>query len=437
MIVCAAANPSVDRLFEVERLRPGQRAPPRAVRAGGRRQRAERRPGRRDPGRGGAGRRDPGRACRPVARAGELERTGISARGGLGGRRVAVVALGRRPRGGGHDRVLRARRRDDGTRPGSEFVDAAAAVSARGRLDERSRDRCRPAPRPTATSCCDSACPSAADTVEGDRPRSDGLVKLNAGEAGQVTGVATGTAERGALPRRSSLHSGGGAGAVTRGPAGAVLVLAGRRRPSPGRWTRPGAYPVGSGDSFLAGLVVARAAGADWDDALAAGARGRRGERGRARGGLLLARSTPSGWPSAGDRHAASDAERRCRRRTRGRRRGRSRAAATCPAPAALRARARRDRPTALGDRDRRGGGAPATDPCTITSLPSGSTTRRQIEAPGGGRRRPPGQEPLGAHAQHDLAVGARRAYGMRDRAGRKDARADDPRHRGSSAGCR
>jgi fructose-1-phosphate kinase PfkB-like protein len=31
----------------------------------------------------------------------------------------------------------------------------------------------------------------------------------------------------------------------------------------------PGAYPVGSGDSFLAGLVVARATGAGWDDALA------------------------------------------------------------------------------------------------------------------------------------------------------------------------
>ena len=31
-----------------------------------------------------------------------------------------------------------------------------------------------------------------------------------------------------------------------------------------------GSYPVGSGDAFLAGLVVALAAGAGWGDALAA-----------------------------------------------------------------------------------------------------------------------------------------------------------------------
>jgi len=30
----------------------------------------------------------------------------------------------------------------------------------------------------------------------------------------------------------------------------------------------PGRYPVGSGDSFLAGLVVARERGAGWEDAL-------------------------------------------------------------------------------------------------------------------------------------------------------------------------
>ena len=99
--------------------------------------------------------------------------------------------------------------------------------------------------------------------------RADGIdagpavVKLNEAEAG--------AGAEGALPAARTLHErSGGAAIVTRGREGAVLVTPDGAAMA-GRLDADGAYPVGSGDAFLAGLVVALDGGADWPDALRAG----------------------------------------------------------------------------------------------------------------------------------------------------------------------
>ncbi|HEX3330063.1 MAG TPA: PfkB family carbohydrate kinase [Gaiellales bacterium] len=88
------------------------------------------------------------------------------------------------------------------------------------------------------------------------------VVKLNEAEAG-VGADGAGAAAR-ALHERS-----GGAAIVTRGRDGAVLVTPDGTA-MVGRLDAEGAYPVGSGDAFLAGLVVALDGGAGWPDALRA-----------------------------------------------------------------------------------------------------------------------------------------------------------------------
>ena len=89
------------------------------------------------------------------------------------------------------------------------------------------------------------------------------VVKLNESEAGVGAGGAVAAARQ--LHERS-----GGAAIVTRGRAGAVLVTPDGAAMT-GRLDADGAYPVGSGDAFLAGLVVALDGGADWPEALRAG----------------------------------------------------------------------------------------------------------------------------------------------------------------------
>jgi 1-phosphofructokinase family hexose kinase len=90
------------------------------------------------------------------------------------------------------------------------------------------------------------------------------VVKLNAAEAAQATGLGHPHAAATELHRRS-----GGAAIVTRGEEGAVLVAPDGERLE-GRTPTAGPYPVGSGDAFLAGLVVALDRGADWHDAFRA-----------------------------------------------------------------------------------------------------------------------------------------------------------------------
>ena len=68
--------------------------------------------------------------------------------------------------------------------------------------------------------------------------------------------------------------------------------------PARGPDRRAGAYPVGSGDAFLAGLVVALDRGAGWPEALAAGARRGRGQRRAARGGARSTELEPRSSPS-------------------------------------------------------------------------------------------------------------------------------------------
>jgi fructose-1-phosphate kinase PfkB-like protein len=105
---------------------------------------------------------------------------------------------------------------------------------------------------------------SAFDSREQGIAARPALVKVNAVEAAQLTGTAD------ALDAARMLHeAGGGAAIVTRGRDGAVMVAPDGSALA-GDADADGSYPVGSGDAFLAGLVVALDAGAGWDDALRA-----------------------------------------------------------------------------------------------------------------------------------------------------------------------
>ena len=95
------------------------------------------------------------------------------------------------------------------------------------------------------------------------------IVKLNAAEAAHATGVDTADAA-GARAAAAELHRRSGSAAlVTRGEEGAVLVTPDGTLLE-GRTAAAGLYTVGSGDAFLAGLVVALDGGAGWPDALRA-----------------------------------------------------------------------------------------------------------------------------------------------------------------------
>jgi 1-phosphofructokinase family hexose kinase len=103
---------------------------------------------------------------------------------------------------------------------------------------------------------------TALDSRAGGIDAGPAVVKLNEAEAG--------AGAEGALPAARALHErSGGAAIVTRGRKGAVLVTPDGEAMA-GRVDADGAYPVGSGDAFLAGLVVALDRGAGWPDALRA-----------------------------------------------------------------------------------------------------------------------------------------------------------------------
>ena len=107
------------------------------------------------------------------------------------------------------------------------------------------------------------------DTREAGLDGRPAIVKLNATEAATATSVDT-SDEAGALTAAAALHDRtGGAAIVTRGEDGAVMVAPEGGRFA-GRVDTRGSYPVGSGDAFLAGLVVALDAGAGWFEALRA-----------------------------------------------------------------------------------------------------------------------------------------------------------------------
>jgi fructose-1-phosphate kinase PfkB-like protein len=95
------------------------------------------------------------------------------------------------------------------------------------------------------------------------------VVKVNASEAGQLTGRPVRTADNALAAARQLHEATAGAAIVTLGRDGAVLVDP-QGNASAGSIAAEGRYPVGSGDAFLAGLVVALDGGAAWDDALRA-----------------------------------------------------------------------------------------------------------------------------------------------------------------------
>jgi 1-phosphofructokinase family hexose kinase len=106
------------------------------------------------------------------------------------------------------------------------------------------------------------------DSLEAGVEARPALVKLNAEEAALVTGGAGGQ-DRAVAAARALQEATGGTAIVTRGAEGAVLV-APEGAALAASVDAQGPYPVGSGDAFLAGLVVALDAGAGWRDALAA-----------------------------------------------------------------------------------------------------------------------------------------------------------------------
>jgi 1-phosphofructokinase family hexose kinase len=99
-------------------------------------------------------------------------------------------------------------------------------------------------------------------------PAGPDIVKVNASEASDVIGspVTTGSAPAAAVALRS--RSGGkGAAVLTLGADGAVAAIGDKQWR--GRSDVRGPYSVGSGDAFLAGLVTALDRGEGWTEALA------------------------------------------------------------------------------------------------------------------------------------------------------------------------
>lgn len=99
------------------------------------------------------------------------------------------------------------------------------------------------------------------------------VVKVNSSEAGGLLGVPTSRRDdalAAAAKLRDLAGGDGHAGVVTRGAEGVVLAAPGGTLYE-GRLYVRGRYPVGSGDAFLAGLVTALDRGDGWEEALRLG----------------------------------------------------------------------------------------------------------------------------------------------------------------------
>jgi 1-phosphofructokinase family hexose kinase len=113
---------------------------------------------------------------------------------------------------------------------------------------------------------------------EGDRLRAaleagPDVVKLNVAEAGELLGVPTARRDDSLAAASKIRDMAGGderAGIVTRGAVGVMLATPDGTLYEGVLYVR-GRYPVGSGDSFLAGLVTALDRGDGWEDALRLG----------------------------------------------------------------------------------------------------------------------------------------------------------------------
>ena len=268
MIVCVAPSPSIDRLFKVERLRPGEiHRPTQFVRVAG--------------GKGLNAARAAaalGADVRAVALLGghagrwiadELDRTGLPL--------VASWCAGE----------TRTCLSVADTESGSltEFYEQNAAVSAEEW--EAFTNAVQNASAASAWTTVSGSLPPGApadgyeqlaaasarvavDTtaLAAARPA---LVKVNAGEAAALTELkieSVGEAVDAAQALRRRIGGDGHAAAVTRGRGGAVLAA-----PDGTIWqgslAADARYPVGSGDAFLAGLVTTLDGGDGWPEALA------------------------------------------------------------------------------------------------------------------------------------------------------------------------
>jgi 1-phosphofructokinase family hexose kinase len=265
VIVCVAPNPSIDRLFTVERLQPGEiHRPTSFVQV---------------PGGKGLN------AARAAAALGADVRA-VALLGGHAGRWIAEE-LGLPLAATWHGNETRSclSVADDETGSLTEFYEAGARVSdAEWRsFTQEVRDVEASSHWTTISGSLPPGAPEdgyeqlvgagrvAVDTTALGRAR-PALVKVNAAEASTLAGVSVeSTADALAAARALRLRLGGDghAAAVTCGGDGAVLVA-----PDGTAWrgtlAADGRYPVGSGDAFLAGLVTALDRDEAWEEALRA-----------------------------------------------------------------------------------------------------------------------------------------------------------------------
>ena len=274
MIVCVAANPSIDKLFEVSELRPGTIHRPESFVA--------------VPGGKGLN------AARAAAALGARV-TAVPLLAGHAGRWIdeALTAAGIRATPVWADEgetrsSLSIADRETGRL--TEFYEDGGPVTSRdwGALEEALRLAVERATWVTLSGSVPSGAPDDAyarmiriardagasvavdardEALRHALDASPDLVKVNDVEAAEVTEGAV-EAETDAIAAADHLvrRAGGAAVAVTRGRSGCVLVAGDLRLR--GAVDATGPYPVGSGDSFLAGLVVGRDRGWDWPDAL-------------------------------------------------------------------------------------------------------------------------------------------------------------------------
>jgi 1-phosphofructokinase family hexose kinase len=109
---------------------------------------------------------------------------------------------------------------------------------------------------------------AALDTREAGVEARPEVVKVNSEEASTMVGRPVRTAADAAAAAVTLHEATGGAAIVTAGREGAAMVAPGGELLR-GHGEVSGRYPVGSGDAFLAGLVVALDGGAGWREALA------------------------------------------------------------------------------------------------------------------------------------------------------------------------
>jgi 1-phosphofructokinase family hexose kinase len=276
VIVCLAANPSIDRLFEVERLVKGDiHRPSGFVQvAGGK-----------------------GLNVARAAHALGADVTAVALLRGHGGRwlQEALEAEGVHgefvwTHGESRSSLSVADRETAGL---TEFYEhgAVAPEAAWVELTHVAIGRCTPGDWLTISGSMPRGAPDEGyrDLIEearaagvrvaldadGERLRlalaaGPDIVKVNVAEAGALLDVPTARRDDSliAASKLRDLAGGDGhAGIVTRGSHGVMLAAPDGSLFEGVLYVR-GRYPVGSGDSFLAGLVTARERGASWEDAL-------------------------------------------------------------------------------------------------------------------------------------------------------------------------